>query len=216
MADAVLGVGIHLGEAPVVAIGAEDRVVAEACGALACREDFAFDFSFEEVFFVAEDEGDDGAEARPAVGVPLHFGEDFAHVGFGVLGFACIAGGIDSGASAEGVDFKPGVVGKAVVAVVLLDVASLLEGIAFEGILFLGDVFVAADFGKGDDLVTAPEHAADFFQLVGVVCCKYDFHGVFLCCAAKLAHFSLFCMVWMKKAVYLPTDNENRRQYGNR
>ena len=31
VADAVFGVRVHLGEAPVVAIGAEDRVVAEAC-----------------------------------------------------------------------------------------------------------------------------------------------------------------------------------------
>ncbi len=85
---------------------------------------FAFDHSFKEVFFPVENQSNGGAEAGGAsIGV-FQFIEEFERVGFRVVTVGeGIAGGVNAGASAECIDLKSGVVGKAIDPVVLADPA---------------------------------------------------------------------------------------------
>ena len=51
----------------------------------------------------------------------------------------------------------------------LLHVAHLLQGIAFQRVGCLGDILVTTDFGKRAYLVLALEHLSHLMQLVGIV-----------------------------------------------
>ncbi len=79
-------------------------------------------------------------------------------------------------ASLQRLHFQPRVVREAVAPVMLSDIPRLLQRVALQGILFFRDVLPAPDLLQGDNLMFPLQQAGDFFQLVPVVCCKYQFH----------------------------------------
>ena len=86
---------------------------------------------------------------------------------------ACVTGGIDTGCVVECLHLQSGIVGKAIITVMLLDVTGFLEGVALQGVGRLGDVVVAVDVGQAHD---AHQSLGDFphlVQLMCVICRKY-------------------------------------------
>ncbi len=63
-----------------------------------------------------------------------------------------IAGGVDTGGAVESIDNQTGVVGETILAVMLLHIACLKLGIPGKRIGSLGDILMAPDIGKGENL----------------------------------------------------------------
>ena len=92
-----------------------------------------------------------------------------------------IAGGVNSGATTECGHLQAGVVGKAVEAVVAINVARLYERIAFEGVSGFGNIGVAMDVSQTEQFDMVAQDGAYFFEFVSVVSGKNEaFHILFL------------------------------------
>ena len=65
--DGILLLGGHLGEGAVVAVGDEERVVAESLAPLLAVDDAPFDDSLEEVLLAAQQQRDDRADRKSVV-----------------------------------------------------------------------------------------------------------------------------------------------------
>lgn len=83
-----------------------------------------------------------------------------------------IAGRMHSRGSVQRFYFQTCVVGKTGAVIVIVDIVSLLQGIAFECIGRFGYVGMTANFFKRADGDMFADDAFDFRKFVGVVCCK--------------------------------------------
>ncbi len=146
VADGVLCGLVHLGEGEVAADRTEDGIVAEASGAALLGDDFAIDTALEEILLPVQDEGDDGFEAGLAVGHTLQFRHHLPDIVLEAACGACIAGGIDTGASVQRLDFQTGVVGKAVDTILVVDIFRFLSGVTQQRISRFGDFLETAEF----------------------------------------------------------------------
>ena len=78
-----------------------------------------------------------------------------------------------AGSTVESLDFQPRVIGKAVLPVVLLHVAGLLQGVALQRLSRLGDVHVTTYIAETHHLKAVTQNLAHLLQLVRVVGGKY-------------------------------------------
>lgn len=81
---------------------------------------------------------------------------------------------------AEGFHFQSRIVGKAIHAVVLVDVSGFQAGVSFEGIGGFGDIGVAVDVVQAQYLQLVAEDGAYLFELMRVVGCKTSFFFIVL------------------------------------
>ena len=118
----------------------------------------------------------------------------FAHVGFRVMSFASgIACRVDARCAAEGFHFQSRIVGKAIHAVVLVDVSGFQAGVSFEGIGGFRNIGVTIDVVQAQYLQFVAEDGAYLFELMRVVGCKNEFlfHCYARCWLQKRVSFSL-------------------------
>ena len=175
MTDGILRLGTHLCEGHAVGFeGSKDRVVPEAFIPYALPQYRAFHDAFEEHLLVALHKGDDGAEACSPRRSSFKLVKQASYVGIGIVALAIAVHGaeacrIDSRCSVQGVHFQPGVVGKAVHAIVLMDIACLLQSIAFNRVGRFGNVLHAADVAQALHGKGTAQYLSDFLQLVGIV-----------------------------------------------
>jgi len=78
-------------------------------------------------------------------------------------------GRIDTRLTVEGVNLKPGVIGKAVNLEMASNVAGFLAGVAGNSTRSFGQFVGAADVGEGQNLKRPIQRKSDFLDLVGVV-----------------------------------------------
>ena len=181
VADAVLLLRPHLGEAHAGFRGGKDGVVAKAIVAHLLLEDASLNGAFKQMFLALANQGDDRAETGGAVGCVAQFVEQTADVAFGVVALAIAVHGTKAGreharSPAQCLDLQPRVVGKTVHAIVLRDVASFLQGIALQGVTGFWNVVVATDIGKSLHLVSVGQNLTNLAQLMLVIG-GHDEHG---------------------------------------
>jgi hypothetical protein len=159
VADAVFHVGGEFAEGFDLAVGDEERVVAEAAPTLLVGDDDAVADAFDGIDqAVGIGDGDDAAEAGGTFfgGQAAEGGEEFAVVLVVAGFFAGVAGGADAGFAAEGIDFEAGIVGEG---------EAFGEGGGFDG-FFDGIVAqrggVLDDFGQAGDVVGGEQIEAEF------------------------------------------------------
>lgn len=145
VADLVLFGIAHFRKGLGIAFGHEDGVVAEAGRSFPCLDNLTFDDAFEQMFLSVDDQGEDGAELCLAVLYAFQVMKQLLHVGFGVVGIACIAGRVDAWRSVQRFHFEAGIVGKAVQVVIVINVSCLYQGVSCQGISCLGNVCLAVD-----------------------------------------------------------------------
>ena len=149
MADGVFLVGIHLCKRAAVGfVGRKHAVVAKAHGAVAFSEYFAFHNALKQQCFVGLAQCYACAKLCRAVGDAVEIVQQQVDVVFAVAVVAGIACRVDTRSTVERRHFKPGVVGKAVVAVVLLDVVGFDFCVTLDGRGCFGNVVVAADVAQ--------------------------------------------------------------------
>lgn len=93
-----------------------------------------------------------------------------------MAGSASIACGTDSRLTAEGLNLKPRIIGKAVDMIIVEHVSGLLAGIFLKGAASLRYVGMTPYVGKRQYLELRTEYFPYLPQLVRVVCCEYYFH----------------------------------------
>ena len=184
--DGVFHFEAQLGKGPVVAVGLEDGVVAEALGAALLLGDATVATTFEVIGFAVKVQRDAGAESGLAVGFPFHGGEHLVDI---VLVAAMLAGKtsrIDARRTAQGLHLEACVVGEAVHMELVGDKVRLDLGGAFDGVGILDDVLMAADIFEAQDLIASFRESgtghdfAHFAQFVLVIGGEYDlFHSRF-------------------------------------
>ena len=87
-----------------------------------------------------------------------------------------ITGRVDSRCSIKGFYLQSGIIGKTVIAVMLLDVTGFLKSVVLEGVTGLRDILCTAYLLKGEDRKAVTKNLAYLLQLMGVVCGKYQLH----------------------------------------
>ena len=80
----------------------------------------------------------------------------------------------------QGFHFEAGVVGKAIVSVMLTDIAGFDKGVSFQGVGCFGDVFPATDFREADEPDFVGDDVPYFFQFMLIVGGKYQCLHFFL------------------------------------
>ena len=156
MADTVFYIYSKLGECLIIAVGAENRVVAKAV----ITDTTASDFTVDTPFKLAQ---------------PFHPKEKKIHIVIARGVFASEARGVDARKSTERIDKQACVVGKTVATVARRDVFHLLSRIFLKGGARFGYVVVTADVGKRQDADSVAHDSSQFRQFMGVVCCENDF-----------------------------------------
>ena len=129
MADAVFHIFTQFCESKSIILGDKYGVVAEASVAASFGSDGAFHHAMEEMGFAILDESDDCAEASRAVIGSLQIIKQLIYVCLRVMARACITSCMDTRRTAQRSDFKSCVVGKTIVAEMLLNILSLLQRI---------------------------------------------------------------------------------------
>ena len=169
----VLDIHAKLCERLVVALRHKDRVVAESLGALLLLGYSSFNDTLKQRIVAAvslSGKTDDGAELRAAVVHTLKSVQQFLHVSLrvvvGTLGITCR---MYTRLASKRRHLKTRVVGKAVVAIVVDDVACLLYGVALKCVGCLGYVDVASNVVKRQYLEARAEDRAYLLKLVLVV-----------------------------------------------
>ena len=123
----------------------EERVVAEAFGARSALGDVPLDDPFEEVLLAVEDQRDDRAEAGPAGADALQVAEQEFVVGGEVVTVGGIAGRVYARRTAQCFDFESRIVGEAVAARAVMNVAGFLRSVSRDGVLLFGNLLGDAD-----------------------------------------------------------------------
>ena len=189
MRDRVFDLLAELSEALVIAVGDEERVIAEALSAVFLGSDAPAHLALELIFSAAHrvvafhgDQRDDRAEACTAVVLTVELTQEFRHVGLTVVVCAFgIAGRVHARRTAECLHLQSRVVGEAVEMIVVKDILCLLMGIFLKRVACLGDVLVAADVTERDNLEVRTEDFTYLAQLMLVVGSKNDFHTLLFC-----------------------------------
>ena len=180
VADGIFFFNRHLCESPVVAFRHEYGVITEASSAFFDMNDLPVYDSLKSIFLAIEDKRDNCSEAGVAVFHSFEVAEQQAHVGLGIPCRAGITGGVNPRGSVQGFDLQPGVFGKTIRLVMLVDVAGFLQCIAFQGGAGLRKFLPAADLIQSDDLEGSPESGIGFFNFVGVSCGKNDWRHIII------------------------------------
>ena len=171
----------QLGESLLASLGTEDGVIAEAMVTGALERDLAIDCTLEEVRPVLIDKGDDGTEAGTTWGrYPLETLQKEGYILFEGSMLPCEACGVDSRSSVKSLDLEPRIIGKAIEAVALPDVARLDEGIPLQRIGGLRDLLVTPDVSETDHLQTSREEGTNLLQLMGIIARKYQLFHTFV------------------------------------
>ena len=171
----------QLGESLLASFRAEDGVIAEAMVTGALERDLAIDCTLEEVRPIFVDKSDDGAEAGTAWSRhPLETLQKEGYILFEGRMLPCEACGVDSRSSVKSLDLEPRIIGKAIEAVALPDVARLDEGIPLQRIGGLRDLLVTPDVSETDHLQTSREEGTDLLQLMGIIARKYQLFHTFV------------------------------------
>ena len=178
MTYGVFLLGRQLGKGFIVAVGHKYGIVTETLGATGRVNNASVYNAFKEPgLAVALNQGDYGAEAGAAVGLILHLLKQEVHIGQSIVPHTgsepCR---MYTGSTVQGINFKTGIVGKAIVTVTILDPTGFLNGIAFQCIGILGNVVVASYIvqGKYSDFISY--YTPQFRKLVSVICGKNYFH----------------------------------------
>lgn len=181
VAHRILFLTTQLGESLLASLGTEDGVIAEAMVTGALERDLAIDCTLEEVRPVLINKGDDGTEAGTTWGrYPLETLQKEGYILFEGSMLPCEACGVDSRSSVKSLDLEPRIIGKAIEAVALPDVARLDEGIPLQRIGGLRDLLVTPDVSETDHLQTSREEGTDFLQLMGIIARKYQLFHTFV------------------------------------
>ena len=90
---------------------------------------------------------------------------------------AGIARRVDAGLAAKGIHLKTCIVGEAVVAVFVANVAGFLKGICLQCGAGFGNVVVAADVAQRQHFYLVAQNLPDFGELVGIVGGEDYLHG---------------------------------------
>lgn len=181
VAHRILFLTTQLGESLLASLRTEDGVIAEAMVTGALERDLAIDCTLEEVRPVLIDKGDDGTEAGTTWGrYPLETLQKEGYILFEGRMLPCEACGVDSRSSVKSLDLEPRIIGKAIEAVALPDVARLDEGIPLQRIGGLRDLLVTPDVSETDHLQTPREEGTDLLQLMGIIARKYQLFHTFV------------------------------------
>lgn len=134
------------------------------------REDFALDRTGEKPGFIIQNHGYRTAEPCMTVGLAGQFVQKSGVI----CGIIAVTAGITCAehprSTPERIDFKPGIVGKTIVAITFLHPPRFLKGILLESRTSLGDIIVTPDVGKRKDRETPAENLSDLGELMAVVC----------------------------------------------
>lgn len=181
VAHRILFLTTQLGESLLASLRTEDGVIAEAMVTGALERDLAIDCTLEEVRPVLIDKGDDGTEAGTTWGrYPLETLQKEGYILFEGSMLPCEACGVDSRSSVKSLDLEPRIIGKAIEAVALPDVARLDEGIPLQRIGGLRDLLVTPDVSETDHLQTSREEGTNLLQLMGIIARKYQLFHTFV------------------------------------
>ena len=181
VAHRILLLTTQLGESLLASLRTEDGVITEAMVTGALERDLAIDCALEEVRPVFVDEGDDGTEAGTTWGrYPLETLQKEGNILFEGRMLPCEACGVDSRSSVKSLDLEPRIIGKAIEAVALPDVACLDESISLQGIGGLRDLLVTPDVSETDHLQTSREEGTNLLQLMGIIARKYQLFHTFV------------------------------------
>ena len=93
---------------------------------------------------------------------------------------AGITRGVNSRCSVQCCNLKSGIIGKTVIAVMLLDVTGFLEGVSLKSIGCFWNIIVAVDVIQREHLEAVSKYLADLLQFVCVICGKYQLHHSYL------------------------------------
>ena len=162
MADRIFRFMAHFGKCEGAPFGEEYGVVAEAVVAAALLEYRALHLTFEEVDFVVEDERKHCYKPRLAVHAVAHEDEHLLDVATAVAILSGETRRIHSRCAVEGIDFKSAVVGKAVVAIVVFDIARVDSGVVFECVAILHYIFGTTYVGETQYLKLAAYNLSQF------------------------------------------------------
>ena len=127
------------------------------------------------------DESDDSTEAGTTWGrYPLETFQKEGYILFEGSMLPCEACGVDSRSSIKSLDLESRIIGKAIEAVALPDVARLDEGIPLQRIGGLRDLLMTPDVSETDHLQTSREEGTDLLQLMGIIARKYQLFHTFV------------------------------------
>lgn len=181
VAHRILLLTTQLGKSLLTSLRTEDGVIAETMVTGALERDLAIDCTLEEVRPVLINKGDDGTEAGTTWGrYPLETLQKESYILFEGRMLPCEACGVDSRSSVKSLDLEPRIIGKAIEAVALPDVARLDEGIPLQRIGGLRDLLVTPDVSETDHLQTSREEGTDLLQLMGIIARKYQLFHTFV------------------------------------
>ena len=104
----------------------------------------------------------------------LQFVQQAMDIGLGIMTLAVAvhlpeACREDTRSTVEGLDLESGIIGKAIETIVVMHVACLLQCVALQCGSRLGDVLMAAYFGKPLYQESLAQYLPHFLQLVGIV-----------------------------------------------
>lgn len=122
---------------------------------------------------IADNQRDRTPEPGMTVRLVVKFSQKTGIIGGIITVPAGIAGTENSRRTTERIDFKAGVVGKAVIAIALLYPSRFLESILLERGAGLGDIVMASYIGKRKNGKTPAENLSDLGELMTVVGCEY-------------------------------------------
>ena len=123
MADSVFKLLAQLGKGLAGFFGNEDRVIAKAPVAHRFFRYISVHTAAEQMLLATSDKGNGSAETCFAVSLAFHLGKQLAHIGRSVVTVGCIASGMHSRSTTQCFNLKPRVVGKTIVAIILIDIA---------------------------------------------------------------------------------------------
>ena len=193
MADAVLDFLTQLSKALIVAFRYENRIVAEAFGAMLLGGDMAVYDTLELVNFLDAgaaartyilllDVADNGAEAGLAVFLAVQFSQQFSHVSLTVVvGTLSIAGTVNARGTIKCLYLQTGIIGKATYVVMVINILCLLQGILFQCVAGFWNIHIASYFLQRNHLVVAAQDVANLLELMLVICWILGLRRLLLC-----------------------------------
>ena len=170
VANAVLFFGRHLGKCTAVTFNwLENTVIAESSCTVAFGKDNSLDLALKQVHFLTLQQGYSRAETGCTLGYPLKFLQYLIDVGLAIMPWSGIARRVNTGFTIQGINLKSGIVAKAVITIMLLDIKCLHFGISFDKIGGFGYIFMATNVGKTKYFVAFTYHLTQFLELVRIV-----------------------------------------------
>lgn len=175
MAYGILVGSTHLGKRLTACLDrGEHGIVAETAFATLLAEDCTLDDAFKEMLLSITDEGYGRTETCTAIGLVLQLVEQTFDVGLSIVARpiaihvaeACCE---YAWTSVESLHLKSRIVGEAIYAIVLMDVACLLEGVTLERICRFGYVIMATYVCQSLHRIPFAQYLSYLFQFVGVV-----------------------------------------------